>query len=126
MRSAGPMSDPPLETKLVDAIREALAALGIANESGRIYTGGRPPFLPILGPGTPDILLWIHQRRTDGLNPRTVSAAEMHGIEAKRTLSDKARASQVAWHERWGRIGVRVTVVSTVADAVRFAKEQMR
>lgn len=90
------------ETEVSKQIRDTLAALGIwviRVQSGTIPLRGR--HVHCAEPGTPD--LWTP-----------------HGwLEVKRTLKDKARESQRAWHEKAAKHGVRVALVASPAEAVR-------
>ena len=102
----------PLERELVDRIRAGLTKLGLLNWSGRLWIrGGHPPYMPILGSGTPDILFVTRDGR-------------LRGIEAKRTASDDLRATQELWREVAARSGVVVLRTHDCAEALRWALEQ--
>jgi hypothetical protein len=82
---AASMPRAPLEAALVDAIKVVAHRMGFDVFSGRMRIfGHRPPYLPVLGPGTPDLLL-VHR---DG---------RLLGIEAKRDASQELRQSQKLW-----------------------------
>ena len=73
------MPRPELERELVDAIRTLIHAMGLVHWTGRMFISNHhPPYLPVLGPGTPDLLV---------LSRKGV----LLGIEAKRDAR-RARA----------------------------------
>jgi hypothetical protein len=112
----------PLEKDVVDETRRVLEKLGYKTWSGRvaIYDAtfearearllkGWPLFLPALGLGTPDIL---------GVMPDR--AGRLFGLEFKRDLSEKARASQKEWHEVAAYWGILCSIVRSTVEAVDF------
>jgi hypothetical protein len=106
----------PLEEDLVNRTRAVLGKLGYLTWSGRIRIFDRPldgsrgiPFIPSLEPGCPDIL---------GVMPDCTG--RLFGVEAKRDLSEKERASQIAWHEKARYWGVLVVTARTVQEVVDF------
>lgn len=102
----------PLERDLVQAIRDGLTRIGIVHWSGRLYVhGGHPPYLPVLGPGTPDIL-------------GVFRGARLFGIEAKRSLSDVTSPAQLQWHWIAAQQGIRVYVARDVDEALKWAAAQ--
>lgn len=103
-----------LEKDLVYAIRKAFSKVGIPNESGRIAVfGARVRFVPVFGPGTPDLLCWT-------------STGRMFGIEAKRDLSSRDRQTQIDWREAWLRRGVITRTCRTVREAFDAWEEAKR
>lgn len=110
MLPAAEMPKAPLEKELVDSIRLVAHRMGMITWSGRIFVHGhKPPYLPILGPGTPDILGIFRDGR-------------LWGVEAKRDSSSKERDTQKLW--RLTNPGVLVCVARTVEEAVAFWKEK--
>lgn len=109
------MPKPALEKDLVYAIRAAFDKLGIWNESGRIAVFGRGKvrYLPVLGPGTPDLLCWT-------------STGRMFGIEAKRDTDSKERDSQREWREAARVRGVIVRTCRSVREAFDAWEEAKR
>ena len=118
----------PLEKNAVDAARAALEKLGYLTWSGRaaIYdpsaeareerlARGWPLFLPVLGPGTPDVL---------GVFPG--GGGRLFGLEFKRTLSDKERLSQRKWHARARAWGIPVATVRSAGEAIAFVESERR
>lgn len=112
----------PLEKDLVERVRAVLGKLGYLTWSGRIRVFDRPldgslgiPFIPSLEPGCPDIL---------GIMPDRTG--RFFGVEPKRDLSEKERASQLAWHEKARYWGVLVITVRTVAEAVDFLEQHRK
>jgi hypothetical protein len=98
-----------LEADLVIAIRKAIAAFGLVHWTGRMFVSNHhPPYLPVLGPGTPDILV---------LSRKGV----LLGIECKRDASSKLSESQKVWQARYPT--VKVAEVRTVEEAAQFLKE---
>jgi hypothetical protein len=118
----------PLEKDTVDATRVALEKLGYLTWSGRaaIYdpsaeareeriARGWPLFLPVLGPGTPDVL---------GVFPG--GEGRLFGLEFKRELSDKERLSQRKWHARAKAWGISVATVRSAQEAIAFLESERR
>ena len=113
----------PLEKVLVKDIRDALEKMGYKTWSGRIRIFGRPldgseglPFVPILGPGTPDIL---------GVYPPMSPAhGRMFGLEAKRDLCEEERVSQQQWRMMAAAWRIGVEVVRSVDHAVQWVEER--
>jgi hypothetical protein len=102
------MPKAPLERELVDAIRALAHKMGLIQWSGRIFVlRGKPPYLPILGPGTPDVLILARDGR-------------LLGIEAKRDESSQERQSQVLWRAQFPT--VKVAVVRSTVEAYDFLK----
>lgn len=102
------MPKPPLEKHLIDAIREVAKRMGLDTWSGRIFVHGhKPPFLPVLGPGTPDIL-------------GVFRTGLFWGLEGKRDDKSLERESQLIWRARYPQ--VLVETVRTVDEAVEFWK----
>lgn len=100
----------PLEKHLVDAIRHAFKRMGLVTWSGRIWVRGhRPPYLPVLGPGTPDILGVTRQGR-------------LFGVEAKRDDASHDRPSQEAWRAYAAATRIAVVTVRSVGEAVAFVR----
>lgn len=134
---ASEMPLPPLEKDLVVSVRAALEKLGYLTWSGRVAVYERiaalanartlkethkgtegseyaaPPFLPSLGPGTPDILGVFPERR-----------GRLFGLECKRARSDKERAAQLRWHEQARFYGVPVATVRSVEEAIEFLETE--
>jgi hypothetical protein len=100
-----------LEKDLVDAIREALSAMGIVTWSGRVYArrGGRRNFVVALGPGTPDVLGVVNGR--------------MFAIEAKRDEKSLERESQIEWMANARRAGVECGTARSVAEALAIVEK---
>ena len=112
----------PLEKDLVENTRRALKKLGYHTWSGRTaifdptpearaarIAKGWPLFFPALEPGTPDIVGIMPDRK-----------GRLFGLEAKRDLSEKERASQKKWRENAAYWGVICTTVRTVDEAIEF------
>ena len=112
----------PLEKDLVKNTRAALKKLGYLTWSGRTaifdptpearaarIAKGWPLFFPALEPGTPDILGIMPDRK-----------GRLFGLEAKRDLSEKERASQKKWREMADHWGVISTTFRTVQEAIEF------
>ena len=106
------MPKAPLEKHLVDAIRQLAHKMGLIQWSGRIAVWGhQPPFLPVFGAGTPDVLGVFRDGR-------------MWGLEAKRGPNSKERESQLVWAA--AHPYVLVETVRTVEDAHLFFVEHMQ
>ena len=106
---AADMPRRPLEKELVNAIRLVAHRMGLVTWSGRIYIfNHKPPYLPVLGDGTPDVLGVFRDGR-------------MFGIEAKRDSGSKERESQCLWAAK--HPSVKVATVRSVEEAVAFWKE---
>ena len=112
----------PLERDVVDMTRAALEKMGYLTWSGRaaIYDPtpegrqvrlerGWPLFLPILGPGTPDVLGIMPERQ-----------GRLFGLEFKRDLGEKERASQTKWREMASYWGIICATVRSVDEAVTY------
>ena len=83
-----------------------------AEEEERVIlhdVGAGPPFLPSLGPGTPDILGIFPERQ-----------GRLFGLECKRARSDKERVAQLRWHERARFYGIPVATVRSIEEAIEF------
>lgn len=113
----------PLEKDLVREIRDVLERMGYKTWSGRIRIFGRPldgsegpPFIPILGPGTPDIL--------GVFPPLSPAHGRMFGLEAKRDFSEEERASQQRWRTMAAAWRIGVEVVHSVEHAVEWVEER--
>lgn len=95
-----------IEADVSAEIQEALDAIGVMVE--RVQCGAhrvRGGYLHCAKAGTPD--LWT----------------EFGWLEVKRDGKAKCRASQELWHARAHRHGVRVAVVSSVAEALAVVRE---
>ena len=102
----------PLEKHLVDAIRQLAPKMGLIQWSGRIAVWGhQPPFLPVFGAGTPDVLGVFRDGR-------------MWGLEAKRGPNSKERETQLVWAA--AHPYVLVETVRTVEEAHLFFVEHMQ
>jgi hypothetical protein len=112
----------PLEKDIVERTRRVLGKLGYKTWSGRAaifdpspearaerVARGWPLFLPVLDVGCPDIL---------GVMPDC--KGRLFGLEFKRDLSEKERASQLAWREMAGYWGILCQTVRSVDEAVTF------
>lgn len=112
----------PLEKDTVDRTRKILGKLGYKTWSGRVaiydpspaarlarLEKGWPPFLPALEPGCPDILGVMPDRQ-----------GRLFGLEFKRDLSEKERASQLRWREMATYWGILCETVRSVDEAVSF------
>lgn len=102
---------PAPEKDLVNAIRRGLTKMGVLNWSGRIHVRNhRPPYLPILGPGTPDIL-WL-------------AGGKFGGIEVKRgDVKAKPDPAQWSWHAVAQFHGMHVITVNDVRSALDAVRE---
>jgi hypothetical protein len=114
----------PLEKDVVSRTRRALEKMGYKTWSGRaaIYDPspearearierGWPLFLPVLEPGCPDVLGIMPERK-----------GRLFGLEFKRDLSEKERASQKKWHEMATYWGIICGVVRSVDEAIAFVE----
>jgi len=112
----------PLEKDVVDTTRTVLEKMGYLTWSGRaaIYDPtpeardarlerGWPLFLPVLGPGCPDVLGIMPERQ-----------GRLFGLEFKRNLSEKERASQSKWREMASYWGIICATVRSVDEAVTY------
>lgn len=106
------MPKAPLEKTLVHDIRRTLAGLGVWTESGRVAVFGQRGvrYLPVFGPGTPDVLCWT-------------STGRMFGVEVKRDDRSRERDTQRQWRELAHARGVVVRVCRTVREAVEAWQE---
>jgi hypothetical protein len=112
----------PLEKDLVTIVRGELKRLGYKTWSGRIRIFDRPldgsqgiPFIPALEPGCPDILgVWP---------PLSPAHGRLWGLEAKRDLSEKERASQIKWRTEAAAMRIACKTFSSVSEAVQFLEE---
>ncbi len=103
------MPRPELERELVDAIRTLIHAMGLVHWTGRMFISNHhPPYLPVLGPGTPDLLV---------LSRKGV----LLGIEAKRDASSKLSESQKVWQARYPT--VKVAEIRTAEEAAQFLRD---
>ena len=108
------MPKAPLEKGLIQAIRDGLSRMGITNWSGRIFVHNhKPPYLPTLGAGTPDVI---------GVLP----SGKMFGIEGKRGEADKPSDVQLWWHACARATGVQVYVARDVEGALRWVEALRR
>lgn len=118
----------PLEKDVVDETRRALKKLGYLTFSGRaaIYdptsearderiARGWPLFLPVFGPGTPDVL---------GVFPK--SGGRLFGLEFKRDLSEKERATQIRWRAMAEAWGIPVQTVRSTDEAIEFLERHRK
>jgi hypothetical protein len=104
---------PAPEKDLVRAIIDGLKKMGILCWSGRIHVRGHlPPYLPVLGKGTPDIL---------GIFP----GGQMFGIEGKRP-GEKPSTEQLWWHASFRAQGGRIYVATDVDEALFWAQAARR
>ncbi len=120
------------ESVLVTAILKALQLKGImswrANSGTQVIgASGSSARRVIRGApaGTPDILLTLPVRKlfagTDTV--RTIPEhAMLCGLEIK-TATGKLQPSQIAWHAKAERHGVRVAVVTSISEALRVVSE---
>ncbi len=122
------------ESTLVTAILKALQLKGVfawRNNSGltvlpaqaksgrRVIKGGEA--------GSPDIFLVVSKRFVPMHEPRPepIPLALLCGLEIK-TATGKLQPSQVAWHAKAERHGVRVAVVRGVSEALRQVEQWKR
>jgi hypothetical protein len=118
----------PLEKDVVERTRKVLGKLGYKTWSGRVaiydpstearaerVARGWPLFLPVLEPGCPDILGVMPERK-----------GRLFGLEFKRDLSEKERASQLKWHEMADYWGILCQTVRSVDEAVSFLESHRR
>jgi hypothetical protein len=112
-----------LEKDLVAIVRGELERLGYKTWSGRIRIFGRPldgsegpPFIPILGPGTPDIL--------GVFPPMSPAYGRMFGLEMKRDLSEKERQSQREWRMMAAALRIPCETFHSLERAVDFLEER--
>lgn len=132
------------EKLIVDAARDALShEQGVFVWSGRQKIFGRSSggcqFLPVLGPGTPDLLgvkkkPWGTTQGADGGGPPDGGSPDggspdggwracFFGIEFKRTGKDRERETQRVWRERASLYGVLVlTECTNVMSALEFVR----
>lgn len=104
---------PGPEKDLVRAILDGLKRMGILCWSGRIHVfNHRPPYLPVLGPGTPDVL---------GIFPN----GKMFGIEGKRP-GEKPSNEQLWWHAAFRAQGGRLYVATDAGEALKWADANRR
>ena|SRR5271155_1614005 len=112
----------PLEKDLVIIVRGELERRGYKTWSGRIRIFERPldgsmgiPFVPVLGPGTPDIL--------GVFPPLSAAHGRLFGLEMKRDLSEKERASQIKWRTEAAAMRIACKTFCSLEDALHFVEE---